>query len=69
MPTKPGHLGQRDKPCFAILRDDEDDLSDQDGASGRYKHEQGYFLKHDGRMGNVGLSPVGENDTIAMSGV
>ena len=26
---------------FAILRDDEDDLNDQDGSSGRNKHEQG----------------------------
>jgi len=43
---------------FAILRDDEDDLSDQDGASGRYKHEQGAISARHGLLRGAGADEL-----------
>ena len=43
---------------FAIVRDDEDDLSDQDGASGCNKHEQGAISARHGLFGGAGADEL-----------
>ncbi len=42
----------------AILRDDEDDLSDQDGASGGNKHEQGAISPRHGLFRGAGTDEL-----------
>ena len=43
---------------FAILRDDEDDLNDQDGSSGRNKHEQGANSARHGLLRGAGADEL-----------
>ena len=43
---------------FAILRDDEDDLSDQDGSSGGNKHEQGAISPRHGLFRGAGADEL-----------
>ena len=43
---------------FAIVRDDEDDLSDQDGASGCNKHEQGAISARHGLFRGAGADKL-----------
>ena len=43
---------------FAILRDDEDDLNDQDGSSGRNKHEQGANSARHGLLRGAGTDEL-----------
>ncbi len=43
---------------FAVLRDDEDDLSDQDGASRRNKHEQGAISARHGLFRGAGADQL-----------
>ena len=43
---------------FAILRDDEDDLNDQDGSSGRTKHEQGANSARHGLLRGAGADEL-----------
>ena len=43
---------------FAILGDDEDDLNDQDGSSGRNKHEQGANSARHGLLRGAGADEL-----------
>ena len=43
---------------FAILRDDEDNLNDQDGSSGRNKHEQGANSARHGLLRGAGADEL-----------
>jgi len=51
------HLAEayRGKGGVALLRDDEDDLNDQDSSSGRKKHEQGAIFPRHADKGVEGL--------------
>ena len=46
------------KAGFAILGDDEDDLNDQDGSSGRNKHEQGANSARHGLLRGAGADEL-----------
>ena len=48
----------RGKGGFAILREDEDDLNDQDGSSGRNKHEQGANSARHGLLRGAGADEL-----------
>ena len=43
---------------FAILRDDEDDLNNQDGSNGRNKHEQGANSARHGLLRGAGADEL-----------
>ena len=53
---------------FAILRDDEDDLNDQDGSSGRNKHEQGANSARHGLLRGAGADELAHQHEIVVDG-
>jgi len=65
-PVEKGAIGRvslhgeayRGEGGFAVLRDDEDDLSDQDGASGCNKHEQGAISPRHGLLRGTGADEL-----------
>ena len=56
--SRHGEASYRGEGGFAILRDDEDDLNDQDGSSGRNKHEQGANSARHGLLRGAGADEL-----------